>query len=117
MKIVPIQQMPHDHQRRQQNGRGCQRRTGQRHQVCRQCGKSLILSVNDSFAKCIPSMQTADYMVSFMDYVDPSKKMLECRLQAKIRGVKRPIGVTVLPDQSVVVSSSGEPNEVGIILK
>ena len=64
-----------------------------------------------------PSLQTADYMVSFMDYVDPSKKMLECRLQAKIRGVKRPIGVTVLPDQSVVVSSSGEPNEVSIILK
>ena len=61
------------------------------------------------------SIQTADYMVSFMDYVDPSKKMLECRLQAKIRGVKRPIGVTVLPDQSVVVSSSGDTNEVKII--
>ena len=53
-------------------------------------------------------MQTADYMVSFMDYVDPSKNVLECRLQAKIRGVKRPIGVTVLPNQCVVVSSSGE---------
>ena len=34
----------------------------------------------------------ADYMVSFMDYVDPSNKMLQCHLEMKIRGVKRPIG-------------------------
>ena len=51
-------------------------------------------------------------MVSFMNYVDPSSKTLQCRLEMKIRGVKRPIGVTVLPNQSVVVSSSGDTNEV-----
>ena len=39
---------------------------------------------------------------------------LQCRLEMKIRGVKRPIGVTVLPNQSVVVSSSGDTNEVNI---
>ena len=31
-------------------------------------------------------------MVSFMDYVDPSNKMLQCHLEMTIRGVKRPIG-------------------------
>ena len=39
---------------------------------------------------------------------------LQCRLEMRIRGVKRPIGVTVLPNQSVVVSSSGDTNEVNI---
>ena len=57
-------------------------------------------------------VNVADYMVSFMNYVDPSNKMLQCHLEMKIRGVKRPIGVTVLPNQSVVVSSSGDANEV-----
>ena len=59
-------------------------------------------------------VNVADYMVSFMNYVDPSNKMLQCHLEMKIRGVKRPIGVTVLPNQSVVVSSSGDTNEVNI---
>ena len=72
-----------------------------------------LSKVGKSMSACpsVPLFQ-ADYMVSFMNYVDPSNKMLQCRLQMKIRGVKRPIGVTVLPNQSVVVSSSGDANEV-----
>lgn len=66
----------------------------------------------DSATKSV--VNVADYMVSFMNYVDPSSKTLQCRLEMKIRGVKRPIGVTVLPNQSVVVSSSGDTNEVNI---
>ena len=53
-------------------------------------------------------------MVSFLNYLNPSNKTLECRLEMKIKGVKRPIGVIVLPNQSIVVSSSGDTYEVNI---
>ena len=66
----------------------------------------------DSAAKSV--VNAADYMVSFTDYVDPSNKILQCRLEMKIRNVKRPIGVTVLANQTIVVSSSGDTNEVNI---
>merc|ERR1719245_1889326 len=66
----------------------------------------------DSAIKSV--VNVADYMVSFMNFVAPTSRALQCRLEMKIRGVKRPIGVTVLPNQSVVVSSSGDTNEVNI---
>ena len=40
----------------------------------------------DSAAKSV--VNAADYMVSFTDYVDPSNKILQCRLEMKIRNVK-----------------------------
>ena len=63
--------------------------------------KCVVNAVSSSWLLCllyIPCcdleslLMQADYMVSFMDYVDPSNKMLQCHLEMKIRGVKRPIG-------------------------